>query len=123
MKTRDELLLSVKGAVASQREWDINELLYELEMEYAIQHINTHGLPFNGTTYELYREVEMDGFFFKETIGHLKTLTEVYGGQKYLFVFEPGISGGSALNDYNSPNYVMKKTFNKLGKAVSVSTY
>ena len=123
MKTREELLLSVKGAVASQIEWDINELLYELEMHYAIQHMDTHGLPCNGTTYELYREIEMGGFFLKETIGHLKTLTEVYGGKKYLFVFEPGISGGSALNDYNSSRYVMKKTFNELGKAISVSTY
>lgn len=121
MKKREELFEDIKREIRYMEKWDIESLLIELENTYDIKNLDTNGLPCNGSTYELYREVEINGFYVKEIVGHLKYFSEIYGGETHLFLFEPYFSGGSALNSYNSHYYIMEKTFNKLGRAIKLS--
>lgn len=60
--------------------------------------IDTHGMPFNGTTYEVRRAVEGMPYTF-EMCGHYKHVTAIYGNGCTLFFYPPSCKGGSHLNN------------------------
>lgn len=60
--------------------------------------INTHGLPFNGTTYEVRKALPdvPNGF---QICGHYKYVSQIYGNGVTLFVYPPDCKGGKHLNN------------------------
>ena len=101
----------IKITLDTMWEWNSNEFLEELEECLGVKSLNTHGLPFNGTTFELFREVEIDGRNFKEVIGHLKYVIEIYGGEVSVFLYNNKVQGGAFLNGIESRDYIYKTTF------------
>jgi hypothetical protein len=60
--------------------------------------INTRGLPFNGTTYEVRKKLPdvPNGF---QICGHYKYVCQIYGRGVTLFVYPPDCKGGKHLNN------------------------
>lgn len=60
--------------------------------------LNTRGLPFNGTTYEVRKALPdvPNGF---QICGHYKYVSQIYGNGVTLFVYPPDCKGGKHLNN------------------------
>lgn len=71
--------------------------------------LDTHGLPFNGTTYEI---ISLDRHDTRR-YGHIKTVYEIYGDKATLFIYPAWCRGGSHLNGDELKNYVYRLPFNK----------
>ena len=71
--------------------------------------LDTHGLPFNGTTYEI---ISLDRYD-THRYGHIKTVYEIYDNKATLFIYPASCRGGSHLNGDELKEYVYRLTFNK----------
>lgn len=74
---------------------------------------DTNGLPFNGSTYEIYRRVDYNGHKLNETIGHFKYVYAIYGDKVYLSFYDDECVGGSALNGSESGKYIYRTEFDR----------
>ncbi len=85
-----------------------SSLLIGTVNEMGLKCIDTNGLPFNGTTYEIYREVEMQGHIFKETVGHFKYIYEIYGNGVIICIYDSSCIGGTHLNGDEAGRYIYR---------------
>ena len=108
--TKEVLLKKVVSTLENTIRWDREKVLDKIS-ELGVKALNTHGLPFNGTTFELFRDVEINGNKYKEVIGHLKYFQEIYGKEVHVFIYSSKVEGGESLNGVDIDKYVYKKTF------------
>lgn len=113
MKDIEHLLEEIEITLDTMWEWNRDEFLEEIQECLGVKSLNTHGLPFNGTTYELFREVDFNGIKLKETIGHLKYVHAIYGGGCNVYLYDNSVSGGSSLNGRECHKYIYEKVFKK----------
>lgn len=71
--------------------------------------INTRGLPFNGTTYEIRRRISRPANAY-QVCGHIKHVRQIYGNAVTVYVYPPSCVGGKALNSTELDKYT--DTFN-----------
>lgn len=69
--------------------------------------LDTRGLPFNGTTYEI---ISLDRYDTRR-YGHIKTVYEIYGNKATLFIYPAWCRGGSHLNGDELKEYYYSLTF------------
>ncbi|MGN1337362.1 MAG: hypothetical protein ACI4WW_02690 [Candidatus Coprovivens sp.] len=110
IKTKDELIKEFVNVVDSRltNKFSLDDI-YEISRELNLKLNSTNGLPFNGNTYEIYRDVDINGFTFREIIGHFKYIYAIYGDDVYLRIYDYNCIGGSHLNGDESGNYIYKK--------------
>ena len=75
--------------------------------------VDTHGLPFNGTTYEIVRYFDFQGRKLKETIGHFKYVIAIYGDNVCFRLYDNNCIGGSNLNGSESNKFIYARDFIK----------
>ena len=69
--------------------------------------LNTHGLPFNGTTYEVRKALPNVPNAF-QICGHFKYVRAIYGNSLTMFFYPPECKGGSHLNKDELNKYTYK---------------
>ncbi len=107
--TQREIIVNIVNDISQYKGKKINSaarLFSEIAERYGCKIVDTHGQPFNGSTYEIYRDVEIDHRHLKETIGHFRNVIQIYGNKQFLYVFNNNITGGSNLN--GNSNYLIK---------------
>lgn len=107
--TQLENIVNITNDILKYEGTEINNaerLFREIAERYRCKIVDTHGQPFNGSTYEIYRDVESDHRHPKETIGHFRNVIQIYGNGHSLYVFNNNITGGSNLN--GNSNYLIK---------------
>lgn len=75
--------------------------------------VDTNGLPFNGTTYEIVRYFDFQGRKLKETIGHFKYVYAIFGNKVYFRLYDNNCIGGSNLNGSESDKFIYARDFIK----------
>ena len=107
--TQLEIIVNIAIDIRKYEGKNINNaarLFSEIAERYGCKIVDTHGQPFNGSTYEIYRDVEIDDRHLKETIGHFRNVIQIYGDGQFLYVFNNNVTGGSNLN--GNSKYLIK---------------
>ena len=107
--TQQEIIANIVNDLETYEGTKVNDAfrLFRIIAErYGCKVVNTYGQPFNGSTYEIYRDVEIDNRHLKETIGHFRNVIEIYGDRHFLYVYNNDIEGGSNLN--GNSNYLIR---------------
>jgi hypothetical protein len=110
-KTPKELMrefVSIYKARISANKFFKLQTLLDIVTELGLKCKDTNGLPFNGSTYELFREFDFNGHKLKETVGHFKYIYQIYGGGVIVCIYDDECIGGSALNGSESGKYIFR---------------
>mgnify|MGYP004554896613 CR=1 FL=1 len=107
--TQPEIIANIVNDIEIYGGRNVNNawrLFKTIAERYGCKIVNTQGQPFNGSTYEIYRDVEIDNRHLKETIGHFRNVIQIFGDGQSLYVFNNNIEGGSNLN--GNSDYLVK---------------
>ena len=83
-----------------------SELIDELN-GCGYQVIDTKGLPFNGTTYEVRKPIDGKANCY-EVCGHYKHIRQIYGNGLTFYFYPPSCKGGFHLNRDELEEYTFK---------------
>ena len=106
--TQQEIITNIKRDLSSfngKLVSNARDLFTALADKYGCKILNTHGQPFNGSTYEIYRDVTIDNRKLKEVIGHFRNIIAIYGNEHTLQLFNNNVEGGTNLN--GNANYIL----------------
>lgn len=66
----------------------IRDVCAEIADNLGLSLINTHGLHFNGTTFTVCRNVNVNGRKLQEIIGYFKAVQQIYGSKGYIYLYD-----------------------------------
>lgn len=88
-------------------------ILKNIVNKYGLHLIDTHGLPFNGSTYKIVKKQETEMGTTEFIIGHFKDVSAIYANAVYCSFYDNTCIGANHLNGDESGKYIARFIMNR----------